>query len=238
MAQGASGITGDEIRDLVATYRSAESGDLTSKHGGRELSWEYCFSYFQTFPKPTEQMELSCLQLGYYLASWGMLRGSAYIAQHANVKHFTDAVELIEKHNPAMAGKDAADYQDPDFRRLVLDVYRELGKVLLPHGGTPETLVTKVMLGVWGVIPAYDTYVKKALKDVRGAAFSTPNESSLKWLSDLYQEHAETIEALAEEARQPVTFDRESGPRPYTKMKIIDMFAFQMGMDIERGLRV
>lgn len=51
----------------------------------RYASYDYCFNYFQSFYNNGTVVELaseanlqmSCLQLGFYLASWGMLRGSS-----------------------------------------------------------------------------------------------------------------------------------------------------------------
>jgi len=51
----------------------------------RYASFDYCFNYFQTFREEDKieeladlsHIQLSSLQLGFYLASWGMLRGSS-----------------------------------------------------------------------------------------------------------------------------------------------------------------
>lgn len=69
---------------------------------GRARSWDFCFDYFQSHPEPTQDMERSCLQLGYYLASWGMLRGSSYLFRSTNLRHYMEAVEIIERHNPVL----------------------------------------------------------------------------------------------------------------------------------------
>jgi hypothetical protein len=45
-------------------------------------------------------MEMSCLQLGYYLASWGMLRGSSYLFRETNARHYQASIEVIERYNP------------------------------------------------------------------------------------------------------------------------------------------
>lgn len=51
----------------------------------RYTSFDYCFNYFQSHREQGklpdllrgEALQLSCLHLGFYLASWGMLRGSS-----------------------------------------------------------------------------------------------------------------------------------------------------------------
>jgi len=64
----------------------------------RASSFDYCFNYFQAFRDRTatseisarQYLELSCLHLGYYLASWGMLRGSTVL--HTKSYRFFETV--------------------------------------------------------------------------------------------------------------------------------------------------
>ncbi len=60
--------------------------------GARYASFDYCFNHFQEHRTAVAEwgepagMEVSCLHLGFYLASWGMLRGSAELLQRS-VRH-------------------------------------------------------------------------------------------------------------------------------------------------------
>ena len=47
----------------------------------------------------SSNMQLSCLQLGFYLASWGMLRGSTDLLKRS-VKHLAPLVEAIADAPP------------------------------------------------------------------------------------------------------------------------------------------
>ena len=57
----------------------------------RYTSFDYCFNYFQAHHEAGalpalldgEALQLSCLHLGFYLASWGMLRGKAALLQRS-----------------------------------------------------------------------------------------------------------------------------------------------------------
>src|SRR3954469_13567403 len=66
----------------------------------RYTSFDYCFNHFQSHRDRTadircpEGMELSCLHLGFYLASWGMLRGSSVLSRRS-LREYTRLVELI-----------------------------------------------------------------------------------------------------------------------------------------------
>ena len=65
----------------IRTYLDGDDANSGRDPTGRYASFDYCFNYFQSFRTyPAEltspgNLELSCLQLGFYLASWGMLRG-------------------------------------------------------------------------------------------------------------------------------------------------------------------
>ena len=80
------------------------------------------------------------------------------------------------------------------------------------------TFVTKVMLGVFGRVPTFDSYFKK------GFRVSTFSPGSLPLIGEFYQENASVIDEL----RQP-TLDFATGqPTPllYSRAKIVDMIVF------------
>lgn len=98
----------------------------------RERSWDFCYSHFQDHPRPTEVMELSCLHLGYYLASWGMLRGSSYLFQETNALHYQRAIEVIEVHDHTMRGWDVDRYDDAAKRQSFDQAWTDLRAALIP----------------------------------------------------------------------------------------------------------
>jgi len=61
------------------------------KPNERLTSFDYCYNHFYSFYKKDKISELaskenfqtSCLQLGFYLASFGMMRGSTFIRKKA-----------------------------------------------------------------------------------------------------------------------------------------------------------
>lgn len=224
------------ITPNVERFLGIESGDRVPSTG-RGRSWDFCFNYyFQDHPQPTRDIELSCLHLGYYLASWGMLRGSSYLARETNVSHYVQAVQVIEAANPGMRGIDADRYHEGDVRALLLETYSGLYKVLLPKGGRGVTLVSKVMMGVWGVLPSFDRYLIKGFRRLADSpaeqsAFNQPSDRSLTLLGEFYFTHATEIDRLAKEF---TTVDFSTGQptdRHLTRAKIIDMFGFQSGYE-------
>lgn len=221
------------ITQSVETFLGiGEDGQSTLT--SRTRSWDFCFNHFKSNPRPTDDIQLSSLQLGYYLASWGMLRGSSYLFTRTNARHYLDAIRVIEEHNPDVNGLDAGDYADPHARRAILAAYGDLRSVLLPEGGSHTTLVSKVMMGVWGVIPSFDTYFIKGFRRLaegrkEETAFRTVTDDSLTLLGQFYSDHRTEIDALTE---QHTTLDFASGhlsSRTITGAKVLDMFGFGAG---------
>lgn len=176
-------------------------------------------------------MESSCLQLGYYLASWGMLRGSSYLFRRTNLRHYVDAVEVIERHNPLLKGADADQYGNADTRNAIIEACSDLGRALLPEGGRSLTLVSKVAMGVWGVLPSFDTYFVKTFRGLAESkaerrAFQTIGDASLLLLGEFYEINREEISRLSDSFR---TLDFTTGEfigRPIPLAKTIDMYGF------------
>src|ERR1700733_3095150 len=70
----------------------------------RYTSFDYCFNYFQAFREADDvsglvkpaNIQLSCLHLGFYLASWGMFRGRARLLQKS-ARHLMPVIKLISE---------------------------------------------------------------------------------------------------------------------------------------------
>jgi hypothetical protein len=193
---------------------------------GRYASFDYCFNYFQAFHDEgvtaaltsSEHLQESCLQLGFYLASWGMFRGRAELLQHS-ARSLAPVVEVIATANEAAWTADADDYSAP-VRATLVDLYRRLASVL--PGGRSQTLVTKTMLGVFGCVPAYDRFFRDAF------AAATFGQKSLAGLGAYYEANAEAIDSYC-----VPTIDFESAQdtdRRYTRAKVIDMIFFTEGV--------
>ena len=129
----------------------------------RYASFDYCFNHFQEARESGDTARLadddhrmlSCLQLGFYLACWGMMRGSGDLLQRS----VRDLVPVIE-----MIAAEPASTWDLDAHRLrtrpgeVLALSRRIRRAFsIPAS---DTLVTKTMLGVFGCVPAFDRYFR------------------------------------------------------------------------------
>lgn len=221
-----------KITSSVEAFLRSPNGQSAGVYR-RERSWDFCFNYFQENSAPTRSMELSCLQLGYYLASWGMLRGSSYLFRETNARHYQSTIEVIEGYNPEMRELDDKPLFEPPAQKLILAAYADLRKTILPKGGTSLTLVTKIMMGAWGTVPSFDTYFIKGFRSLaEGAeksAFNKIGSPSLTLLEDFYGQNKMEIDSLA---RHHKTLDFATGEltdRRLTRAKIIDIFGFSLG---------
>lgn len=223
-------IPSGEITAALEAFLREGNETLTSRR--RERSWDFCFNHFQDNVRPTEVMDLSCLHLGYYLASWGMMRGSSFLFHQTNARHYQRVVEVVEQHNDQMRGFDVPDYLDSDKKQLLDAAWADLSSALLPEGGQSLTLVSKVMMGVWGCVPSFDTFFRgtfRALGETTGerGAFNRVGADALRHLSDFYDQHADEVETLRRRFR---TWEMSTGQptrRPMTRAKVLDVYGFQ-----------
>jgi hypothetical protein len=177
-------------------------------------------------------MDLSCLHLGYYLASWGMLRGSSFLFTKTNVLHYRPVVEVIEKHNETMSAYDVPTYRDSQSKAHLDAAWTDLRACLLPDGGRGLTLISKVMMGVWGCVPSFDTYFVRTYRNLaetkqEASAFSRVGIDALGLLGDVYERHADEIDAVRQ---RYTTWDMTTGQpteRPMTRAKVLDIYGFQ-----------
>ncbi len=123
-------------------------------------------------------------------------------------------------------------YRNPDKKRALDDAWADLSSALLPEGGQSLTLVSKVMMGVWGCVPSFDTFFRRTFKALgetaaEHRAFNRVGVDALRYLSDVYDQHTEEVETLR---RRFMTWDTSTGQptrRPMTRAKVLDVYGFQ-----------
>ena len=215
-----SEMTPEQFDTYVSEYRGRRLPE------GRFASFDYCFNYvqgaqaagpsaFQTIGRGP-QLQTSCLQLGAYLASWGMYRGKATLLQRS-VKSLVPAIEAIVSAPDLIWSIDVDTYNEGSD--AILAVGSDL-RAALP-GDSSDTLVTKVMLGVFGCVPAFDRYVRK------GLGVHALNTRALRRVADFYSAHRPDVDRHVIQ-----TIDFVTGmdtTRVYTKAKVIDMAFFIAG---------
>jgi hypothetical protein len=193
----------------------------------RYASYDYCYNYFRSFADSDQVTKLvsdenkqnSCLQLGFYLASWGMYRGSSQLLQKS-AKGLEKVIEVLAATDSALFKIDVHKYDEKSIQQI-LDLKDRLQEAF-SHDAT-TTLLTKTMLGVFGCVPAFDSYF------VQGSGLRTVNEENLLQIKDFYLRNEDLIERNRN-SRFTLNFDSgEPTKHQYTRAKMIDMIFFIAG---------
>jgi hypothetical protein len=200
-----------------------------SNPNDRYSSFDYCYSYFLTTENLTKDIEKSCLTLGFYLASWGMFRGSSFLLQKS-IKHFEPTVNYISTLDRSVWEIDVDNYNDQNIQTII-SIYNEIKNRLITEGNADLTLITKVLLGVFGFVPAFDNYFCNTFRTIADGqcGFRKVNKKSLTFVKDFYVANKQTIDNLSE---QTFTTEFTTGRKTkinYPKAKIIDMYGFTVG---------
>lgn len=133
----------------------------------RYRSWEHCHSCFQRLrsSKSVGDIDAATLHLAFYLASWGMYRGSSQLLRKDYRVHTRIVQELSEEQYSQLwwLDFDTLKTEAPEVS-LVIELARRLGRIYDQLQVSPtDTLVTKVLLGTYGCIPAYDTLFRNGV---------------------------------------------------------------------------
>tara|TARA_R110000744_G_scaffold322903_3_gene428812 strand:+ start:2921 stop:3544 length:624 start_codon:yes stop_codon:yes gene_type:complete len=184
-----------------------------NKENQRYNSWNHCFEAFGTL----QDAKLLSLHLGFYLASWGMYRGSSKLLERDYLVHIK-AVKIIQnyshlryssKHKVCLADVPA-----------ILNLIQELSEYYKDiHNVTPtDTLISKIILGTLGCIPAFDRFFIAGVKQ-HNYTFKTLKKNSLEKLFLFQEQNLLELNIIQEKLPE------------YPPMKIIDMYFWQIGFE-------
>ena len=215
-----------DITEIVNRFKSQSNKD------DRYRSYDYCYNYFKNTEYLTKDIEKSCLTLGFYLASWGMYRGSSFILQKS-LFHYKETIIYLNdlKKSDAKVWEIDIDKYDNDNIEKLIKIYNQICGILVKSGDETKkhrsiTLVTKLMLGVFGSVPAFDNYFIETFSNHGKCKFKVFNKNSLFQIKDFYDSNYEEIDALSNSIKTLDFLTGEETPLNYTKAKIIDMYGF------------
>lgn len=221
--------------DLVIKSATTFYNELKQDENGRYRSWEYCYyNFYKARRNKTADIDYLCLQLAFYLASWGMYRGSSFLLQKDYKIHIPVVMELLQDKYDVLFGMEIEHYFDEDNQRILqelndyisryYDKIRRTVKTDEIKSGLSATLVTKVLMGTMGCVPAYDRYFISGVKNQR-VATGNYNMKSILSLATFYKENYEQLE----EVRKTFIVNDIL----YPQMKLIDMGFWQIGADVD-----
>lgn len=196
----------------------------------REASYDFCYNYFRSFYENNcvekisyiENLEVSCLQLAFYLASWGMYRGSSKLFQKS-IKVYEEIIEEISKE--LFLWEIDVDNYDKNNIDAILKFKNKIEKSFEVQGiNASDTLTTKIMMGVFGCVPAYDYYFTRGLKT------KTLNKKSLTEINEFYDKNCNVIDQFyGNENFKTFDVKTKKSKFNYKKAKIVDMIGFTLG---------
>jgi hypothetical protein len=217
--------------DIDSFISSIEKENYEDENG-RYKSWEHCYKYFKENRGRVDEsiVDLMSLQLAVYLASWGMYRGKSFLLQK-DYKIHHDAVREILKveYNPLWNVK-CIDLLNNSrlldlvfvFKNKIEEIYKAKIKNLKGTHNVTDTLITKIMMGTFGCVPAYDQFFTDGIK-IEQIASQTFSPESITKLAEFYKKNFDRFE----DCRKKIS----KNGLEYPQMKLIDMGFWQIGYD-------
>lgn len=218
---------------------------LREDENGRYRSWEYCYKIFYDAHNSEvvddDFMDYLCLHLSFYLASWGMYRGSSFLLQRDYKVHKPIIKILLEEKYNSLWGIEVNSYKNAenqenlkDLVKRIKEIYNEIRlsvKESVPKNELSNTLVTKVLMGTMGCVPAYDRYFVSGVRNEK-ASSGNFNIKSILELVEFYNKYYDEFE----DARKQMNVCGME----YPQMKILDSCFWQIGFDLDenKGLKI
>ena len=219
----------DELISAAQTFYD----DARANENGRSRSWEHCYRVFRDArTDPSPDYDYLSLHLAFYLASWGMYRGSSFLLQK-DYKVLSPIVEeILKPEYDCLFGAACADLREPEvqerLKKLCDDIAEHFRPIRNEVAGrevpTPVSpvLITKILMGTLGCVPAYDRFFQDGVATYKVTTQEYSRNSLLK-LVDFYEAHNDRLE----EARRGMQCDGLI----YPQMKLLDMGFWQIGYD-------
>lgn len=215
-------ISQEEIAQAIEYGKAFYNGiALDANH--RYLSWEHCHETFKQYRhcKDEATLDYLCLHLAWYLASWGMLRNS--FLQQKDYKIHAPIVKLLcEERWSSLWDIEPEKMADISCAEEIMRLCEAITSAYAQANDSAptDTLLTKILLGTIGCVPAYDRYFKKAVSTT-GATTQNLTAKSIMALGKLYVDNKERFEALRSYCSTRVN---------YPAAKILDMCFFEYGI--------
>ena len=225
-----------ELEDFENTTSLYIEG-LQKDKNMRYRSFDHCYFYFKdNYEKYGDDAikDTMALHLFAYLSSWGMLRNSFLLQKDYQFNR--EVVEIIAKkmyetannnnNNKNLSAEDLIELRDAIRGYYKGEKYYKFDKSTLVMkeyeiDNVSDTLITKILLGTTGQVPAYDTNAKKAMKAC-GICMSF-GKRGIKQIYNFAYENKYVIKHVQK------IIKRELGVK-YPPMKIVDMYLWQRGL--------
>ncbi|MEZ7673436.1 hypothetical protein O3684_08710 [Pauljensenia sp. 20925_1_27] len=224
----------DELISAAQTFYD----DARANENGRSRSWEHCYRVFRDARTDSSpDFDYLSLHLAFYLASWGMYRGSSFLLQKDYKVLVPVVEEILKSEYDCLFGVACGDLREDE----VQDRLEELNIFIAAHFGpirdevagrkvvssVSPVLITKILMGTLGCVPAYDRFFQDGVATYK-VTTQEYSPGSIRKLVDFYEEHNDRLE----EARRGMRTD----DLIYPQMKLLDMGFWQVGFEASLGV--
>lgn len=230
------------VANIIIDNVTTAYNQLKNDKNGRYRSWEHCYSeFFVARQKNVDDkyIDYLSLHLAFYLASWGMYRGSSFLLQQDYKEHIPIVKEILNPLYDKLQGISCTELKKEEnlclldkLSKFIVEYYdairKNLSKKILKNE-LSITLITKILMGTLGCVPAYDRYFTVGIKRYN-ISTGNYNKNSLLKLITFYESNEKTF--------KPILTNMKIGSIPYPEMKFLDMGFWQIGFDsdIQKGL--
>lgn len=190
----------------------------------RFRSWEHCYRFFRQTGRSriVQHPDDAALHLSFFLASWGMYRGSAFTLRHAYTIHRDVVTALAQPRFGSLWEREfGARSEDVDLIPVILAARDAIRQAYAPFGNASDILVSKVLLGSVACLPACDRYFVCGFQR-SNFKFSCFNDKFVERVFGFCRSNLTGLRK-AQAATQ-----RSTGMR-YPLMKLVDMYFSCMG---------
>lgn len=215
------------IKSTVEKYLNG----MTTDEFHRYKSWDNCNQSFSV----SKQTKMHTLELAFYLASWGMYRGSSGLLQKNHLIHDGTVDILFSQDGLKLKCNSKKDVVKDNIKDILnikdklanhyRNIYFTKGAEKLKPISATDTLLSKILLGALGCVPAYDRYFIVGLKEMK-IKNTTFDATSLNELFDFIDKNKTEIENVKKLILSETKLH-------YPVMKILDMYFWQIGYDSE-----
>lgn len=216
--------------------------ELDKNRNHRSCSWEYCYSAFYDVIKNERVQDCYydylALHLAFYLASWGMYRGSSFLLQYDYKVHVVPIKEyLLDPRYKDLFGIEWSRFSEEELKEKLnlledlsnkLKEYYEKLRVAISDkdikAEVSDILITKILLGTLGCVPAYDSFFKAAAIKYN-VTTGIYNTKSINKLVEFYKNNEDDLE----ETRKHLII-KDTNIK-YPQMKLLDMALWELGQE-------
>ena len=218
-----------EIKQAVFEHHKKDGKDKFDKNQ-RMASFDFCYNYFHDYQGHLagDNLERSCMELWGYLASFGMIKGKSGLLLRNSPASLSKLIEFFDGSDcEKLWGLDIPNYNTTTIG-IIVESYNEISKKIKSIDVTPTlTLVTKIMMGIWGCVPAFDRNFKKwIINDLNSDCYY---EKSLSDIFTFYNNHKTTFKDIF---INTIDIYGNKTSYIYSQAKLLDMFGFTKGKQL------